>query len=110
MTATARLVGSTALAVLAVATTAVVPASAHGGGSRSGPAQARAATAQFHNVARALEAGYLPTDLCVPGMGYHYVKPDLLARIHRPTSCDHAEGVILLSVGCWRDGMAGRAG
>lgn len=78
MTAAARLVGSTALALLAVASTAVLPANADGSDARSGVAQARAATAQFHDVARALEAGYLPTDLCVPGMGYHYVKPDLL--------------------------------
>jgi hypothetical protein len=78
MTTTTRLVGSAALALVAVATTAVVPASAQGRDARSaGLAEARAATAKFHSVARALEAGYLPTDQCVPGMGYHYVKPAL---------------------------------
>ena len=36
-------------------------------------AQARAATAQFHDVDRATEAGYVQASPCVPGQGYHYV-------------------------------------
>lgn len=36
-------------------------------------AKVRAATAQYHNEAKAIAAGYRPTDECVPGMGYHYV-------------------------------------
>ncbi|GAA2760130.1 hypothetical protein [Actinopolymorpha rutila] len=42
----------------------------------------RDATARYRNVDNAVEAGYLPTDVCVAdptlgGMGYHYVNPDL---------------------------------
>lgn len=36
-------------------------------------AQARAATARFHNVERALAAGYVRASPCEPGQGYHYV-------------------------------------
>ena len=36
-------------------------------------AQARAATAKFHNIDRALEAGYVQASPCEPGQGYHYV-------------------------------------
>jgi hypothetical protein len=35
----------------------------------------RAVTAKYHNVQIAIADGYVPTDACVPGMGYHYVKP-----------------------------------
>jgi hypothetical protein len=35
------------------------------------------ATRQFRDVRRAIEAGYLPTRQCVPGMGFHYAKPSL---------------------------------
>lgn len=76
MSTVARVAGSAALALVAVATAAGA-ANAQGGNPHSALAQARAATAQFHNVDRALEAGYLPTDQCAPGMGYHYVNPDL---------------------------------
>ncbi|MFI7481536.1 hypothetical protein ACH9EU_03880 [Kocuria sp. M1R5S2] len=31
------------------------------------------ATAVYHNVDKALEAGYVPVGGCEPGMGYHYV-------------------------------------
>lgn len=37
------------------------------------------ATRRFTDVRLAKAAGYLPTDLCVPGMGYHYVHPGLAA-------------------------------
>lgn len=37
----------------------------------------RQATAKYHDLEKALEDGYfLPADHCVPGMGYHYVKPE----------------------------------
>ena len=36
-------------------------------------AQARAATARFHNVERAVAAGYVRASPCEPGQGYHYV-------------------------------------
>ena len=42
-------------------------------------AQARAATAQFHDVDRALAAGYVQASPCEPGQGYHYVNPRLAA-------------------------------
>ncbi|WP_158850721.1 hypothetical protein [Saccharothrix deserti] len=35
------------------------------------------ATARFHSVHEAVAAGYLPTNECVPGMGYHWVNPAL---------------------------------
>jgi hypothetical protein len=37
------------------------------------------ATRRYRDVDRALAAGYLATDLCVPGMGWHYVNPGLAA-------------------------------
>lgn len=36
-------------------------------------------TRQFRDVRRAVEDGYLSTDQCVPGMGFHYTKPALAA-------------------------------
>jgi hypothetical protein len=33
------------------------------------------ATRRFRDVRQAIDAGYLPTEDCVPGMGFHYVKP-----------------------------------
>ncbi|GAA1655315.1 hypothetical protein [Actinoplanes couchii] len=33
------------------------------------------ATSRYHDVRTALAAGYLRTDMCVPGMGYHYAHP-----------------------------------
>lgn len=36
-------------------------------------AAVRAATAKYHQEARAIADGYRPTSVCVPGMGYHYV-------------------------------------
>jgi len=35
------------------------------------------ATRRFRDVKKAIEAGYLPTKDCVPGMGFHYGKPAL---------------------------------
>jgi hypothetical protein len=40
-------------------------------------ADVRQATAKYHNEARAIADGYAWTDQCVPGMGYHYVHPEL---------------------------------
>lgn len=39
------------------------------------------ATRRYRDVTTALAAGYLATDMCVPGMGYHYVHPGLSAGI-----------------------------
>ena len=52
------------------------PASADPG-IQSDLAQVRRATAQYHNVQNALDAGYFSTVVCVPGMGVHYVNPAL---------------------------------
>ena len=72
-----------AAAVLAgVVVGPTTPASAAGA---SDLAEVRAATARFHNVAHAVAAGYRPTDLCVPGMGFHYVNPALMAPGIDPT-------------------------
>ncbi|NMO57345.1 hypothetical protein HH310_40010 [Actinoplanes sp. TBRC 11911] len=35
------------------------------------------ATRRFRDVKQAIDAGYLPTKDCVPGMGFHYTKPVL---------------------------------
>lgn len=40
-------------------------------------AKARAFTARYHDPRTAVEDGYEPSDVCVPGMGYHYVKNSL---------------------------------
>jgi len=40
-------------------------------------AEARAATARFHNVEVALDAGYAPGSPCEPGQGIHYVNMNL---------------------------------
>lgn len=37
-------------------------------------AEVRRATAQFHDVATAVDAGYELGSPCVPGMGFHYVR------------------------------------
>lgn len=58
-------------------------ASAAGAQGKADLAEARQGTAKYHNVQKALQDGYLPTDefVAVPGlgvMGYHYVKPSLI--------------------------------
>jgi hypothetical protein len=45
-------------------------------------AAVRRATAKYHDVQVAIDAGYIPTEVCVSGpggaaMGYHYVNPSL---------------------------------
>jgi hypothetical protein len=59
-----------AVGVAAAVTVPVAAASADSGANRQ-LAQARAATAQFHNVDTARAAGYLPDEHCVevPGLG-----------------------------------------
>ena len=41
--------------------------------------EAREATAEFLDIERALEAGYVQGSPCEPGQGYHYVNPELAA-------------------------------
>ena len=78
-----------AAGVAAAVTVPVAAASAHSGANRQ-LAEARAATAQFHNVDTARAAGYLPAEHCVeaPGlgaMGFHNPNVGLmdLALDHR---------------------------
>lgn len=40
-------------------------------------AKVRAATAKFHELQTALDAGYELASPCVPGMGFHYLNPAL---------------------------------
>jgi hypothetical protein len=37
-------------------------------------AEVRAATAVYHDIDRAMEAGYALGSPCIPGMGFHYVR------------------------------------
>ncbi len=48
-------------------------------------AQVRRATAQYHDVKQAGEAGYVQVSPFVPGMGYHYVKESLMDAEVIPT-------------------------
>jgi hypothetical protein len=89
-----RLSGFLALFVGALALTAIAaqPASAHSSSGHghyysSGKAghqlaQARAATAKYHNIDKALADGYIADPMCVAspegGMGHHYINPALL--------------------------------
>ena len=52
------------------------PASADPG-VQSDLAQVRRATAKYHNVDRAIAAGYSPASPCIDGMGYHYLNRGL---------------------------------
>lgn len=65
-----------ASAVTAAGVGFAAPASADG---MSDLAAARAASAQFHQVERALDAGYVQASPCEPGQGFHYVNPALAA-------------------------------
>ncbi|BEL04925.1 hypothetical protein Q0Z83_031160 [Actinoplanes sichuanensis] len=66
-------------------TTAAAPAHASSGPAHDGTLSAAQrkvlidATTRFKDVDEAIAAGYLPTDHCVPGMGWHYVNPTLAA-------------------------------
>lgn len=79
-------------AVLAI-TAAAAPAAAHDAGAPPGDghgsdvnrvvASVRAATAPYHDVSRAIAAGYVPIGGCAQSpegaMGFHYMNPDLVA-------------------------------
>jgi hypothetical protein len=73
------------LTAAAAITCALTPAPAHADPAepaKLSPAQRKVlidATNRFTDVDEALAAGYLPTDHCVPGMGWHYVNPKLAA-------------------------------
>jgi len=42
-------------------------------------ARLKTLTAEYHDVRAALADGYVATDMCVPGMGYHYANPKYVA-------------------------------
>lgn len=53
---------------------------------KKGLAQVRQATAKYHDIDKALAAGYLATEECVEvpglgGMGYHYINPALIGDL-----------------------------
>lgn len=110
---TRSFIAATASAALAAAavTAGALPAAAHGEHEHVSAvpprvlAEARAATAAFHDPAKAVAAGYIPTDQCHPGMGQHWVNPAYLMAgtidaskppvlLYQPTS----EGVRLVGV------------
>lgn len=76
----ARLLGATIL-IAGMMTIPAVPVAAHD--DDNNPLKAvRHATAKFHDVGRAVKAGYNPALACfdlpgVGGMGQHYIKPPL---------------------------------
>jgi hypothetical protein len=84
MTPASRRTAATAVCTAATAALlgAVAPAAAAAPGGTSDLAAVRAATAQFHDVDRALAAGYVPAGHCeelpgAGGMGIHYLHPQL---------------------------------
>lgn len=68
--------GLTVVAVSAV----LAPLGAADATAAAGPddelQRVRAAVAKYHSQTLAEKHGYVPTDMCVPGMGYHYVNED----------------------------------
>lgn len=78
---------STAVAATVLTSLGASPASA--GGLHHDLAEIKRATARFHNVDKALAAGYLPARSCVAEaglgtMGYHYVNPALVDGVVDP--------------------------
>ncbi|HEX6247022.1 MAG TPA: hypothetical protein VFZ64_04065 [Nocardioidaceae bacterium] len=66
-----RVTGAVAAGLVASAVGVGSPVAA--GAGQADLAQVRAATAKYHDVATAIADGYVATDECVPGMGYHFV-------------------------------------
>jgi hypothetical protein len=63
------------------------PATAQRGATHQELARARSATAEYHNVERALADGYVNTGFYEPGEGLHFVNPaliDAIFEIERP--------------------------
>jgi len=87
----------------AAAVTSLVGFSVHASAATSTPglAEARSATAIYHDPAAAKAAGYLPTDVCVADpnlgvMGQHWVNPALFTT--DPAAVDPAKPQALLYV------------
>lgn len=66
--------------LLAASLTRTAPAGADGESLQRSLADVRRATAAYHQVGNALTDGYVATDVCVPGMGLHYVNPQHLSN------------------------------
>jgi hypothetical protein len=75
---TFRRVTATAVLTAGAVAVAMLPAGGASAGGQDQLAEVRQATKQFHDVQAAFDAGYRPTDHCVPGMGFHYVNPALV--------------------------------
>lgn len=70
-------------------------------------AQVRQATAKYHNEARAVKDGYTRTDVCVPGMGYHYINFQLFNEAldeHNPAAPDPLKPPALIYAPNGKDG------
>jgi hypothetical protein len=70
MARTALFLGGLATGLLAVAGTS---GAGPGRSDDAGLQAVRSLTKRYHDEAAAVAAGYVPTNDCVPGMGYHYV-------------------------------------
>ena len=68
------------IACLAVVLAMVPPATADelSAQARKEIAAARAATARYHDINAALADGYIDVSFCMPNMGFHYARPDLI--------------------------------
>jgi hypothetical protein len=90
---------TTVLATAGLGLALAQPALAHGDAPatpevRSTIAATRAGTAAFHNIDKALAAGYVPVSECVPGMGVHHADiPALFDGVVDPT---HPEALVYL--------------
>jgi hypothetical protein len=83
----------------------------------------RGATARYNSTTQAIAAGYVPTDHCVPEMGYHWVNESLVDPVFDPMQPEvviyaHDEGgrlrlvaveYIVIDVGQPQPDFAGRA-
>lgn len=77
--------GDTADTTAATASAAGAPTPTRVAGEQPDPLAAlRQATARFHSTTQAAAAGYLATDQCVPGMGFHWVNPSLVDAVYDP--------------------------
>lgn len=67
------LLGFAALSLAGVGVHQATVPSAAAGRADAGIGAVRAWTERYHAEAAAIADGFVPTDTCVPGMGYHYV-------------------------------------
>ena len=73
----------------ALALGSAAPAAAHddddlGPETRREIGAARQGTARYHDIAAAIEDGYVDIDVFIPNMGFHYLKPELLDATFEP--------------------------